>query len=1032
MLNPIGQNPDGINTVGIPERATQDRVIRLFQHELGYTYLGDYTDRPANANIEDDRLSAFLSASAYTPAQISRALYLLHQAADHPTRGLYGNNHAVYSLLRYGVPVKVDASQPTETIHLVNWQQPHKNHFAIAEEVTLHGNHQRRPDLVLYLNGIAVAVIELKNSRVSLEEGIRQLLSNQQPEFNAWFFSTVQLLFAGNDSEGLKYGSILTPEKYYLRWKEDEADNSRFKLDKYLLKMCSKERLLELIHDFVLFDGGIKKLPRFHQYFAVKHAQQHVRHRQGGIIWHTQGSGKSIVMVLLARWVLENNPNARVAVITDRDELDKQIERVFKESGIIPTTDHIRASSGRDLMHKLGQPSPRLLCSLVHKFGPRSVDNFDDFIRDLDAQPCHAVGEIFVFVDECHRTQTGKLHRVMKALLPNAVFIGFTGTPLLNKDKQTSLEVFGGYIHTYKFNEGVEDGVILDLVYEARDIDQELTSPQKIDAWFTAKTRGLNAWQQDELKSKWGTLQKVLSSRSRMERVVSDIIFDFSTKPRLSSERGNAILVASSIYEACKYFSLFQQTLFKGKCALVTSYNPQAGDVSLEEIGANTVTDKQFIYNTYTQLLQDVEPHPGMGATETYEEWAKDRFIHQPASMQLLIVVDKLLTGFDAPPCTYLYIDKSMQDHGLFQAICRVNRLDGEDKTFGHIVDYKDLFKKVENAISVYTSELDHSAGGADPEILLQDRLTRGRERLDAAIESLELLCEPVQPPAGELEHIHYFCGNSEIPADLEHTKPQRVALYRGIVALIRAYANIADELDAAGYTPAEVDHIQHMLDHYLKLRDIIRNAAGETLDLKPYEADMRHLIDTYIQADEPRTISPFEGIGLLELIVKSGIGAAIAGQLGSLKGNTQAIAEVIENNVRSKIIRDHLNDPAFYDSMSALLDQIIAARKARALEYEQYLQQIASLAVQVQSGRADDTPPELNTPGKIALWNNLGKDQALALRVDHAVKEARFDDWRAYEPRQRAIKQALYTIFNDVNEVERMYKIIYQRTDEY
>src|SRR5213594_2432301 len=422
-------------------------------------------------------------------------------------------------------------------------------------------------------------------------------------------------------------------------------------------------------------------------------------------------------MVLLAKWILENNPNARVAIITDRDELDKQIERVFTEAGEAIK----RTSSGRDLIAQLGQAKPRLLCSLVHKFGKKGVDDFDVFIEELKKQPSPAVCELFIFVDECHRTQSGKLHKTMKAILPGAVFIGFTGTPLLNQDRQTSLEVFGGYIHTYKFSEGVEDGVILDLVYEARDIDQRLGSEDKNDAWFEAKTRGLNHWQKDELKKHWGTMQKVLSSKSRMDRVVSDVVFDFSVKPRLSSERGNAILVASSIYEATKYFTLFQKTPFKGKCAVVTSYNPLAKDVTLEETGANTETDKQFIYSTYTELLKDVDAKPGMTKTETYEERAKALFTKEPANMKLLVVVDKLLTGFDAPPCTYLYIDKSMQDHSLFQAICRTNRLDGEDKDFGYIVDYKDLFKKVENALAVYTSELDHSAGGTDPEVLLKD-----------------------------------------------------------------------------------------------------------------------------------------------------------------------------------------------------------------------------------------------------------------------------------------------------------------------
>ncbi len=1010
-----------MNEIGKPERVTQERVIKLFTDELDYRYLGDWTDRAGNSNVEDGILSGWLAERGYAPEQISAALYKLRTEADNHSRDLYENNKEVYKLLRYGVQVKTEASEPTTTVQLIDWDEPGKNDFAIAEEVTLKGNHERRPDLVLYVNGIAVGVIELKNSRVSIGDGIRQSLSNQQPEFNAWFFSTVQFVFAGNDSEGLRYGTIGTEDKYFLRWKEDEEDNSRFKLDKYLLKMCRKDRLIELMHDFVLFDGGIKKLPRVHQYFGIKEAQKHVIQKKGGIIWHTQGSGKSIVMVLLAKWILENNPNARVALITDRDELDKQIERVFTEMG----EPIKRTTSGLDLMQQLGQATPRLLCSLVHKFGRKGVNDFDAFIKDLEAKPSQTVGEVFVFVDECHRTQSGKLHRVMKAMMPNAVFIGFTGTPLLKKDKATSLEVFGSYIHTYKFSEAVADEVVLDLIYEARDIDQRLGSEDKIDAWFDAKTKGLNDWQKEELKKQWGTMQHVLSSRSRMDRVVDDIVFDFSVKPRLSSERGNAILVASSIYEACKYFTLFQQTSLKGKCAVVTSYNPQAKDVTLEETGANTETDKQFIYNTYTELLKDVEATPGMNKTETYEESAKTKFIKEPANMKLLVVVDKLLTGFDVPPCTYLYIDKSMQDHGLFQAICRTNRLDGDDKDFGYIVDYKDLFKKVENAIAVYTSELDHSSGGADPEVLVQDRLKKGKERLDNTIEALVLLCEPVEPPKGELEHIHYFCGNTEIPTDLEEREPQRVGFYKATVALVRAYANIVDELDRAGYSADDISRIKKQLNYYLNIREIVRKASGEQLDLKPYEADMRHLIDTYIEADAPRKISDFDNMGLLELIQKTGIANAIAAQLGGLKGNRNAISETIENNVRSKIIKEHLNDPAFYEKMSALLDEIIAVRKAKAIEYEEYLKRIADLAAKVQAGLADETPERLDTPGKRALWNNLGQNEELALKIDASVRHVRNDSWRGVQARELVIKAAIYGVVQDAAEVERIFLII-------
>ena len=1010
-----------MSSIGQPERATQDRLISLFRDQLGYRYLGNWNERDTNSNIEEDILTTWLANSGYTTGQINAALHKLRTEADNHSRALYSNNEAVYGLLRYGVPVKTEAGKPMETVHLINWKEPEENDFAIAEEVTLKGNQERRPDIVLYVNGIAVGVLELKNSRVSIGEGIRQNLSNQLPEFNAWFFSTVQFIFAGNDSEGLRYGTIGTPEKFFLKWKEDEQDNSLLKLDKYLLKMCRKDRLLELMYDFVLFDGGVKKLPRPHQYFGVKAAQAQTSQKKGGIIWHTQGSGKSIVMVLLAKWILENYPNARVAIITDRDELDKQIQNVFTRAGI----EIARSSSGRNLMTQLGQATPRLLCSLVHKFGRKDVDNFDAYIKELEAQPSPTVGEVFVFVDECHRTQSGKLHRTMKAIMPNAVFIGFTGTPLLKKDAQTSLEVFGGYIHTYKFSEGVEDGVVLDLVYEARDIDQRLGSEDRIDAWFEAKTKGLNDWQKNELKKQWGTKQIVLSSKSRMDRVVNDIIFDFNIKPRLSNNRGNAILVASSIYEACKYFSLFQDTSFKDLCAVVTSYNPLARDVTLEETGANTETEKQFIYNTYTELLKEVDAKPGMTKTETYEERAKTLFTKEPANMKLLVVVDKLLTGFDAPPCSYLYIDKSMQDHGLFQAICRTNRIDGEDKDFGYIVDYKDLFKKVENAIAVYSSELDHSTGGDEPEVLLQDRLKKGKERLDIAIEVLISLFEPVEPPKGELQHIHYFCGNTEITSDLKEREPQRNALYQATVALVRAYANIADDLEMAGYNNDDINRIKQQIDHSLNVRDIIRRASGETLDLKTYEADMRHLIDTYIEADEPRKISPFDGMSLIELIVNIGVDNAIETQLGGLKKNKNAVAETIENNVRSTILKAHLTDPAYYDKMSTLLDEIIAARKAKAVEYEVYLRRIAELAKKVDKGEDADTPRVLDTLGKRALWNNFERNETLALKVDAAVKEVRPDGWRGIQAREQIIKSALYGILQDEVEVERIFLVI-------
>ncbi|RAW01557.1 type I restriction endonuclease subunit R [Pseudochryseolinea flava] len=1011
-----------MDEVGQREHKTQYRIRKLFEDVLGYEYLGNWEERPNNSNIEESLLQTYLRKRKYKPALISKAISELKKVSVNYQLDLYTNNRNVYSKLRYGIEVKEDAGDRNERIHFIDWEHPDKNDFYLAEEVTVQGERDKRPDIVLYVNGIALAVLELKRSVKSVADGIRQSIVNQQKEFIEPFFNTIQFVFAGNDTEGLRYGTIETKEKYFLPWKEDELENKQLKLDKYLVKICDKKRLLEVIYDFVVFDGGVKKLPRPHQYFGIKEAQRFIRRKEGGIIWHTQGSGKSIVMVLLAKWILENNPNARVAIVTDREELDKQIKRVFQDVG----EEIHRTRSGKDLLKQLGQAKPRLLCSLVHKFGRKDVEDFDEFIKDLEANPIKTVGEIFVFVDECHRTQSGKLHKTMKKILTDAIFIGFTGTPLLQKDRQTTLEVFGKYIHTYKFNEAVTDGVVLDLVYEARDIDQRISSPERIDAWFESKTRGLNDFQKSSIKQKWGTMQRVLSSRNRMDRIVTDIVLDFNTKPRLNSETGNAILVAGSIYEACKYFELFQQTEFRNKCAVITSYNQSIKNIVMEDTGETTETDKELIERVYEGILTGYSSD-----NEKYVDKAKEAFIKTPAKMKLLIVVDKLLTGFDAPSCTYLYIDKNMQDHGLFQAICRVNRLDGDSKQFGYIVDYKNLFDSVKGAISVYTSELEYDTfEKSDCDVLMQSRLEKGREKLDAALEEIALICEPVLPPKGILEHIHYFCGNTEIPEELKATEIRRTALYKSTVSLIRAYANIVADMPDAGYTPEAIDFVKGRVDHYLKLREEIRRASGEVLDLKAYEADMRHLIDNYIQADDPRIVSPFGEIPLLDLISKFGVDGAIDRLPDDIKRNKEAVAETIENNVRQKIIRDHLIDPAFFNEMSKLLKEIIAQRKADAISYEEYLRKIAELLGKASRGTSEGTPEKIKTPGQKALYNNLGKDADLALRVHEKIMELKPDNWKGHDPKELVIKGGLFAILQDESEVERIFDIVKKQSE--
>lgn len=372
-------------------------------------------------------------------------------------------------------------------------------------------------------------------------------------------------------------------------------------------------------------------------------------------------------MVWLAKWIRENVKDARVLIVTDRTELDEQIEKVF--TGV--EEDIYRTKSGADLVATLNQPNPWLVCSLVHKFGRQSDSEndtaTDEFIAELKKSlpsDFKAKGDLFVFVDECHRTQSGKLHEAMKSILPEAMFVGFTGTPLMKKDKKKSVEVFGPYIHTYKFDEAVADGVVLDLRYEARDIDQNVTSQKKVDEWFEAKTRGLSRLAKTQLKQKWGTMQKVLSSKSRLQQIVNDILLDMDTKPRLMDGYGNAMLVCSSVYQACKAYEMFSQTDLAGKVAIVTSFQPTAASIKGEETGEG-LTEKLFKYDIYRKMLADYFEQPEDKAANRVEEFEKEvkkQFIDEPGQMRLLIVVDKLLTGFDAPSATYLYIDKQMAD----------------------------------------------------------------------------------------------------------------------------------------------------------------------------------------------------------------------------------------------------------------------------------------------------------------------------------------------------------------------------------
>lgn len=1008
-----------MTTVGQKEKITQSRIVSLFQNQLDYIYLGNWEDRENNSNIEDEILHKYLTQRKYSPALITKTLHELKLTATNQIKSLYDINKDVYTLLRYGVKVKEDVGENTQTVQLIDWKNPYNNHFGIAEEVTVKGQHKKRPDIVLYINGIAIGVLELKRSTITVSEGIRQNLDNQRDIFIKPFFSTVHLIMAGNDTQGISYGTIETPEKYYLTWKENsDIPNT---LDRHVVQLCNKERILELLHDFIVYDRGIKKLCRHNQYFGVKAAQDSIHKREGGIIWHAQGSGKSLTMVWLTKWIREHINDARVLLITDRDELDKQIEKVYK--GV--SEDIYRTKSGADLIANLNETTPWLICSLIHKFGNKEDADYDGFIEEIKKnlpKDFRAKGNLFVFVDECHRTQSGKLHQAMKQILPNALFIGFTGTPLLKIDKQKSIEVFGKYIHTYKFDEAVRDKVVLDLCYEARDIDQDITSQDKIDQWFESKTKGLTDYAKTILKKRWGTMRKVLSSKSRLEKIVADIILEMETKERLQNGRGNAMLVSNSIYEACKFYELFQAAGLT-KSAIVTSYNPSINHIKGESVGEDHPTYNEEKYAIYQKMLNGKD-------AGVFEDEVKKKFVDEPAQMKLLIVVDKLLTGFDAPPATYLYIDKSMQDHGLFQAICRVNRLDGDDKRYGYIIDYKDLFKSLEKSISDYTSEAFGDYDEEDVQGLLSDRLKKAKEQLDNDLEAVKALCEPVDPTKDTSAYIKYFCGNSENPQDLKDHEQKRITLYKLTASLIRSYANIANEMEKSGYSFKEIQEIKIDVKHYSDVREEIKLASGDYIDLKAYEPAMRHLIDTYINADDSKKISAFDDLPLIELIVDRGV-EAIHELPEGIKKDKRAVAETVENNVRKLIIDESPTNPKYYEKMSILLDELIKERKTQVKDYTEYLAKIVELAKKVKNpGNSKTYPSSLNSNARRALYDNLDHDESLALAVDREIVGTKKDSWRGTKIKEREVKNAIKKHIQDETLVESIFELVKNQND--
>lgn len=1040
------------------EFETQKRLIKdCLLHDLGYEYIGNLHDL-YNKPVDEDRLTSYLYSQGYPKAGVVKAVKELKDLSEDRVSPLYELNRKIYALLRYGVTYR-EPGQKDKRLHYIDWVHPELNHFAVAEEVTVRystGKKSKRPDIVLYVNGIALGMFELKKSCVEASQGIRQLITNQKREYISGFFTTQQLLFAGNETQGLYYGTIETPERFYLQWREDpkavddtsiavrrllEHNNNQLQRD--VISLCQKDRLLQIVHDFVIFDAGIKKVPRPNQLFANLATRPFIKRGEGGIIWNTQGSGKSLIMAWLTKWIVENIDDSRVVIITDRNELDKQIHDLFVDIG----ESIRRASSGADLRNILNDSEDRVVCSLIHKYGHDAGKDSDieAYRRELlDNLPSdyQAKGHIIAFIDEAHRTNSGKLHEAVRQLMPGATLIGFTGTPLLKRDKKSTLEVFGPYIHTYKFNEGVVDGVVLDLRYEARDVDQDLSSEAKVDQWFDSRTAGLSENAKDKLKASWSTLNKLYSSKDRLGKIVTDIIFDMQTKPRLKQDRGTAMLVAGSIYQACRYWELFQMSGFK-RCAVVTSYEPTDASVRTSASDPDQESEDEYKKRIYERMLDGK-------SVEGFEEEAKRLFKEEPGRMKLLIVVDKLLTGFDAPSATYLYIDKPMRDHDLFQAICRVNRPDDPSKDYGYIVDYKDLFRAVQSAFTDYTSEAFEGLAKSDVEGLIKQRASEAKAEMEGARDSLRQLLSEVPAPGDETACIQYLRGTPSAEDEADENARKRNTFYRLVAALTRSFAGCADRLVTDfGYTAADVEQIRTDVYNYQQLKNSVMLAADDWIDLRSYQEDMRFILDTYVTAQDSTLVSTLDDTPLVDLMLNNTSTTPIDQILSAITEDKKAKAAIIDANVTSEIVRKIPINPTYYGKMSELLKKIIDERRLGALSYAEYLRHVTELARRVRNPeKTEDYPEQIrDSQAARAMYDFVGNQNALsganmsdlAFDLHYSIIESLETGWLANRQKQQRIKRAIAVTLREyecpVDQIDDLVEQIYEmatRQEEY
>ena len=856
--------------------------------------------------------------------------------------GLMVANERITNLLLLGTSLEEnleDGTRRSFSFKFIDFENLQNNDFYVTEEFEVSRVSQsdaqkhRRPDLVLFINGIPIVVIELKKSSVSLENGIKQLEKEQGKDEIAHLFKYIQLTIAANGS-GARYGTTGTPFKFYSVWKEqDEAKakeslksliNGRevSALDMTLFALLSKDRLLRLVRHYIVFDKKMKKVCRYQQFFAIEETLKRVSMikdgvRAGGLIWHTQGSGKSLTMVMLTKLLKQIYINSKIIVVTDRIDLDGQIHETFENTDVKAG----RASSGSDLIEKL-QSGVSVITTLVHKF--EKVKNQKVVIRD---------GDIFVLVDESHRTQGGDLHKAMKKALPLACYIGFTGTPLLKREKN-SFAKFGGEIHRYTIDDAVKDGAVLPLLYEGRYVGQEVLDPEGLTRKFDLISRELGDEAKRDLQQKWARFERVASSEQRLELIAVDINEHFKKSLKMTNGGFKAMLATQRKYDAIKYHQIFEE-FAELRSAYVISSNEH------EELEGG---HKEYVAKAWQETIKDY------GSEEAYLKYVKDEFVNGD-EIDLLIVVDKLLIGFDAPRACTLYIDKQLKEHNLLQAIARVNRLyDGKD--YGYIIDYRGLLGELDEALTSYASlsgfDLEDLSGAV---IDVRSEIIKAKTYytyLDGLFSSVKF--------KDDLENYVAVLEDMQKRDDFKEWLSQFARAFKLALSSEKICDILSDE---------EIKAYKQRVKFYNELRKAVQLRYHEACDFGKYEAQMQKLLDTYVSAKEVNELTKLVNIFETEF----------DDEVQRIEGKN-AKADTIISAVSAVVKEKMDSNPAFYKSIAQQIQDIIDEYKAKRLSEEEKLAKaklLKDLITGALKPNEDRYPKEFN--GKkilFAIYDNL------------------------------------------------------------